>query len=324
MSAPVNLTALRVGDRVQDTLLVFDVDIRSTPSGDPYTTLALGNRTGRLPTEPFWIERKAEVEGIRPGHVVQVIGEVTTWRDRRQLRVTSLRLLPEGAFDLAALLPSAGPVDRYWETLDAWRREIRKPRLRKVVDLFYEDPDFRRRYEQCPAAVRGHHAELGGLLKHTTEVAAIARTIARVSGADPELTLAGVLLHDIGKLDSYRWDGMFEYTDVGRLLGHVALGALIFERRLAEETEPPCTPLERDILLHIVLSHHGRLEFGSPVPPMIMEAEIVHWADNASARTASFGDILRDPEAFGDGAVSAPMWQLDRRRVFRGTSDWGG
>jgi 3'-5' exoribonuclease len=255
--------------------------------------------------------------------VVQVIGEVALYRDRRQLKVTSVRALPKGSVPLDQLLPSVGAVDRYWESLDGWRREITKPRLAQVLALFYEDEQFRQDYGSCPGAVRGHHAALGGLLKHTTEVAAIGRTLARVSGADGDLVLAGALVHDIGKLDAYRWDGPFEHTEAGRLLGHVALGALRFDHRINQEPQPPCTPLERDLLLHLILSHHGQLEFGSPVVPMTLEAEALHRADNASAKLASVSDVLVDPECFPEGLVSLPQWTLDRRRVFKGQSDWG-
>lgn len=323
MPNPVSIPGLTIGARVQDTFLVTELDTRTLPKGDPYTIMTFGNATGTIASEPFWLERKDEIDGIHRGHVVQVIGEVASYRDKKQLKVTSIRVLPRESVDLAALLPSVGPVDRYWETLDGWRREIAKPRLKATLDLFYEDPDFRRRYEQCPGAVHGHHAALGGLLKHTTEVAAIARTVARACGADLDLVLAGVLLHDIGKLETYRWDGVFEFTDVGRLLGHVVLGALMLERRLAEPTEPPCTPLERDLLLHLILAHHGKLEFGSPVTPMTLEAEVLHWADNASAKTASLAEALADAGNFPAGDISTPQWALDRRRIYKGTSDWG-
>jgi 3'-5' exoribonuclease len=323
MSTPVNIPALAVGERVQGTFLVLDVEQHTPEHANPFTMLRLGNHTGAIPSEPFWLERATEIAGLRRGHVVQVIGEVAEYRDRKQLRVTSIRALPAGSVELRSLLPSVGPIERYWETLDGWRREIAKPRLARVLALFYEDDAFRRAYEQCPAAVHGHHAALGGLLKHTTEVAAIARTIARACGADGDLVLAGTLLHDIGKLEAYRWDGLLDHTDVGRLLGHVVLGALMLDCRLREERDPPCTVLERDLLLHIVLAHHGRLEFGSPVQPMLLEAEVIHWADNASAKTASFAEALADAEQFPDGLVSRPVWALDRRRVFRGTSDWG-
>ncbi len=323
MSRLLDLPSLQVGERVQDALLVLEADQRSFEGG-AYTVLTLGNCTGRIASAPFWAEDQAKVEGVRKGHVVQVMGEVAEYRGRRQLRVASLRPLPPASVDIRQLLPSVGDVAPFWEKLDEWRRELRKPRLAQVLALFYEDEDFRARYGQCPASTAGHHAALGGLLKHTVEVAAIARVIGRVAGADAELVLAGVLLHDIGKLEAYRWDRLFEYTPAGHLTGHVVLGSLLLERRLAEPGAPAYTAEERTLLHHLILSHHGRLDFGSPVTPMTLEAEVLHWADNASARTASMVDALKEAEAFGEELVSQRrFWQLDQRRVYRGSSDWG-
>ena len=326
MSRPLDLPSLRPGDRVQDPLLVRDVEEKAYHGGR-FTVLTLGNATGTIESAPVWADKRTLVEGIRPRQVVRVIGQVGTYAGRRQLEITSLGPLPApGAGDLAQLLPSVGDPAPYWERLDGWRREIRKPRLAAVLALFYDDDDFRARYERCPASVSGHHAALGGLLKHTVEVGEIARAITRsaAAGADAEVVLAGVLLHDIGKLEGYRWDGAFEHTDVGHLLGHVVLGALLLERRLAGADPAPCTLMERDLLLHLILSHHGRREFGSPVPPLTLEAEVLHWADNASAKTANMEEALRDSEAFGDALVSRRrVWQLEQRRPYRGVSDWG-
>ena len=320
----IDLPQLALGDRVQDPLLVLEVTPR-TYQGGTMTMLALGNHTGRIDTAPFFNADQDQVAGVARGDVVQVIGEVGAFNDRRQLKVTSIRVLPAGTVDWHDLLPSVGDVSRYWKLLDGWRAEIRGPRLRAVLDLFYEDPEFRARYEACPASTVGHHAELGGLLKHTAEVAAIGRAMARVADADQDLVLAGVLLHDIGKLEAYRWDGPFTATERGHLYGHVVLGSLMLERAVRGADPMPCTELELDLLQHLILSHHGRQEFGAPVPPMTLEAEVLHFADNASAKTAAMHEALADDSLFeGDALVSSrTVWQLDRRRAFRGESDWG-
>jgi 3'-5' exoribonuclease len=213
----------------------------------------------------------------------------------------------------------------YWSTLDRWRRQIRGPRLRTTLGLLYDDDAFRRRFEECPGSTTGHHAELGGLLRHTLEVAIIAREIARVSRADSDLVLAGVLLHDIGKLEAYHWDGAFSGTDGGALIGHVVLGSLMLERRVRRETPPPCSEQELTILQHLILSHHGRPEYGAPVPPMTLEAEILHYADSASAKAASMMGALADPDNFTGSERTShhPIWQIDRRRAYRGGSGWG-
>lgn len=323
MPYPV-LPELPLGARIQDPLMVQEIESRG---GDtPHTILTLGNASGRIQTAPFWPSDSHKIAGISRGSVVQVIGTIGSYRDRRQVAVDSIRVLPREAVDWEGLVPSIGEVAPWWKLLDGWRGEIRGPRLQKTIGLFYDDAEFRARYERCPASISGHHSALGGLLKHTCEVAHIARSIAKLyKRADQDLVLAGVLLHDIGKLESYRWEGVFEFTTPGSVIGHVVLGALMLDRRWWEEESPPCTEEELLLLQHLILSHHGKLEFGAPVVPMTLEAEIIHYADNASAKTASMDEALLDPENFpDDGPISARgIWQLDRRRAWRGASDWG-
>lgn len=325
MNDLTDLPSLTVGQRVQDPFLVLEVERRG---GDtPHTVLTLGNASGKLASAPFWLEDQPKIAGLSAGDVAQVIGEVALYRGQRQLKVSSIRPLPKGAVELRRLVPSIGDTTPYWKTLDAWRAEIIRPRLAATLNLFYADDDFRLRYEACPASLSGHHALLGGLLQHTVEVASISRAIARACRAEMDVVLAGVLLHDIGKLESYQWDGgLFSMTEAGTLHGHVALGALMVDRAVRAAVPAPCTEQELNILQHLVLSHHGKLEFGAAVPPMTLEAEVLHYADNASAKTASMADALADAGNFdGDELVSArTLWQLDRRRAYRGRSDWGG
>lgn len=312
------------GDRLQDPFLVMEVQQKTFGAEKECTVITLGNASGRIESAPFWGADQQQLAGLEKGHVAQVIGEIDQFRGRRQLRITSIRVLPRESVDRRQLLPSVGEVGPLWKTLDEWRAAITGARLRRTLDLFFEDPEFRARFEACPASVAGHHAALGGLLKHVCEVAHIARAIAKTCRADRDLLLAGALLHDIGKLESYEWESVFGYTDRGRLLGHVVLGSLMLERRIAAEPAPPCSAEGLQLLHHLILSHHGQLEFGAAVPPMTLEAEILHYADNASAKSASMADALVDPDNFnGDELTSARgIWQLDRRRAYRGTADW--
>lgn len=320
-SIPVSLPDLAVGARVEGTFVVWDMEQRTRADGSPYVILTLANSTGRLKTAPFWTSDLHKVEGLPKGAVVSVIGELGTYKTDRQLKVASLRPVPREMADWSRLLPSVGDVAPWWSTVEKWRGDMAEGPWRRAVALFFDDPDFRSRYERCPASLSNHHAELGGLLKHTVEVGAIARPMAKACGASWDVVLAGVLLHDVGKLEAYRWDGLFEMTEAGSLLGHVVLGALMLDRRLDEPETPVTTETERLVLQHLVLSHHGELEFGSPVRPMTLEAEVLHYADIASAATANLGAALRESANFGEGeSVSRPIWQLDRRRLFRGPS----
>lgn len=321
----LDLTTLAVGDDVHHPLLVLDV---AAKGGDhPRTVLTLGNRTGRIDSAPFWAGRDELVRGITKGMLVQVVGTVAAYRDSQQLDITSLRALPKGEVPLSELVPSVGAVDRYWTFLDDIRHRLTAPRLRAAVDLFYGDEAFRERYEQCPGAPgTGHHATLGGLLQHTSEVVGIARSIARIARADEELVMVGAMLHDIGKLESYSWEtGVFDTTERGRLAGHVAIGAMMFRSRYEAAATPPCTEEEATLLEHMILSHHGRLEYGSPVRPLTLEAEILHFADDASAKTAAINEAHASREFFpSDERISTKrIWQLDNRWLVRIAADFG-
>ncbi len=318
---PPDLTALAVGARVQDTFLVWEVEMRSLGDGSRYAILTLANNSGRLPTAPFWSSELHQVEGLTKGAIVRVTADVGDYKGARQLKVIGIDAVPKASADLRRLVPAIeGDVAKYWGTIDKWRSEMAAGPWKRAVDVFYGDPDFRTTYEQCPGSTGNHHAALGGLLQHTVEVAAIAQMIARTCKADWDLVLAGVLLHDIGKLEAYRWDGVFEMTEPGFLLGHVALGARMLDRRLAE-LEPPLEEREEWLLQHLILSHHGELEFGSPVRPMTVEAEVLHTADHASATTTNMADAIRDDVNFAEGElVSKRIWTLDRK-VYRGPAN---
>lgn len=321
---PPDLPRLAVGDRVNDALLVVDVEHRESPGGG-FTLLTLANRCGRLASAPLWDAESSRLAGVARGAVALVTGQVGQYRGARQLKVAALRLLAPEVVDWRRLQPSVEDVAPYWARLDGWRAAIGGPRLRRMLALLFDLPEFRTRFEACPASLAGHHARIGGLLQHATEVAAIGRAAAESCAADTDLVLAGALLHDIGKLDAYRWAGAFEMTDVGSLLGHVTLGMLMLDRTVAAAGAAPCTAPELALLQHLIASHHGTLELGAAVPPMTLEAEILHFADDASAKAASMADALADERLFSAGSMvsTKPVWQLDRRRVYRGTSDWG-
>jgi len=320
---PPCLATLAPGARLRTHLLVLEIERRALGSREA-TVLTLGNASGRLSSAPFWEEAQHRVAGLARGDVVEVAARVGAYRGRRQLEVDTIRRTPRDLVDPGTLLPTLGDVGPCWTPLDRWRTAMRPARLARVVGLFYDDPAFRRRYEQCPGSPSGHHAALGGLLRHTFEVASIARAIGGVARADQDLVLAGALLHDIGKLEAYAWTGPFELTTAGTLLGHVALGARMLDRRVRESADLPCSAPELDLLLHLILSHHGKLEFGAAVQPMTLEAEVLHYADDASAKSTSMAAAVRDAANFtGPALFSSHIWQLDHRRVYRGGGEFG-
>lgn len=323
--APLDIPRLAAGDRVQHELLVRERDDKTTRTGDPFVILKLGNASGVLAVN-VWKEHVPLVEGVRPGQVVQVIGQIELYKGARQLKLTAPpRVVAAGAADPDEFLPRVREsVDELWARVDAWRAEMKGP-LRKAVDLFFADDAFRERFARAPGATRGHHALIGGLLLHSCEVANIARESVRTMRGNVALVTAGALLHDIGKTESYAvlLSG-FENTQAGHLLGHIVLGSLMLDERL--RTLPPGTvgELQRLELHHFIQSHHGIPEYGAAVRPMTLEAEILHFADQASAKGNDFTDAMHDAELFptDDLEFSARRsWRLERR-VWKRSHSW--
>lgn len=330
----VNLRAATLGDRLEGEFLVQARADKTTRAGKGFAVLTLANATGTIDTAPLWEENLPWVEGISRGAIVFAAGEVDRYQGagegsgKRQFKLMAPpRLLPRDQFHPEAFLPTIEvDPDRLWDKIDGFRAQITAAPLRTAVDLFFGDDDFRVRFQRTPGATNGHHAQVGGLLLHVWEVTRIAQTIAQtVRKANQEVAVAGALLHDIGKVEAYAVtpEG-FDFTPVGRLLGHVTLGALMFDRRLAEAGHP-LGSAQRDELLHMILSHHGSLEFGSPVVPMTVEAEVVHWADEASAKATDMLDEFANPDLFPDGHAgelsAGRSWRL-KRHLWQRPAGW--
>ena len=326
--AQSNLAQLGVGDRVQHPLLVVDRAEKKTNAGDPYVQLTLGDISGRIETAPIWSDKLGWADGAECGHVVQAIGNITTYGKhgtaKRQLSLAGpLRLLPDE--DAESYLPRvAVDLSKLWAWMDRTRAEVESITLRRVLDLFFGDEAFRLAFEKTPGSTSGHHAKIGGLLMHVYEVTNIARQTARtMRGANVDLVVTGAMLHDVGKVEAYRvGPGGFTFTPCGLLVGHVVLGVLMLERRIAALGQPVCTEGQLLELQHLILSHHGKQEYGSPVEPMTAEAEIVHRADESSAKAADFLESLEDPEHWTDGdEFSKRVWRVGRR-LWKRPHDW--
>jgi 3'-5' exoribonuclease len=327
---PLSIPTLAPGSRVQHEFLVCERADKKTNAGDPFVVLTLGNSSGRIDTAPIWSDKLQWADGADNGRVVQAIGEVSLYarngQAKRQLQLTApLRSLPADQFDVEDFLPRID-VDptRLWDYLDRMRAGLRSPTLRAVADLVFADDAFRVQFERAPGSTQGHHAQVGGLLQHTVEVVRIADQTAKVMRrANADLVVVGAMLHDIGKVESYEVGaGGFTFTPCGLLVGHVVLGALMVERRIARLGKQVCSDGQLLELQHMILSHHGKIEHGSPVVPMTVEAEIVHRADEASAKATDMLDAFDDADAFAEGGeFSKRVWQVGRR-VWKRPHDW--
>ncbi|HLV26118.1 MAG TPA: HD domain-containing protein [Gemmatimonadales bacterium] len=333
IATPINLNSLSEGDRVQHELRVVSRETRNTRDGKPFVVLTLGNARGEMKTAPVWSESLSWVDGAERGRIVQVIGDITRYKGSvTQITLTApVRVINMSLVKLDDFLPSIDErTEVIWGRLDRLRDEISSRCIRGAVGLFFDDDSFREQFERAPGSTRGHHAKVGGLLQHVAEVTRIACGIAKVmapSGGqppNPDLVIAGAMLHDIGKVEAYSVSATgFDTTTAGHLIGHIVLGMQMLERRHSALAEPLCSAEQLMELQHLILSHHGSLEFGSPVRPMTIEAEIVHWADESSAKASAFMDSMTDESLFTDGSgISDRIWMLDNRRIWQKSHDW--
>jgi 3'-5' exoribonuclease len=321
----LDLSKLTPGSRVQHELLVLDRTDKETRDGKPFARLTLGNATGRIETAPIWSEQLPWVAGAERGKIVQAIGTVGEYQGKRQLTLSApLRVLPASAGSAEQFLPRiARKSEELWAWIDQQRSALASRQLRLALDLFFADDVFRQAFERAPGSTTGHHAQVGGLLLHSVEVATIAQSIARTMRANVELVTVAALLHDIGKVESYRISPTgFGHTTSGHLLGHIVLGTMMLDRRLRTLPQGTLTAEQELELQHFIQSHHGSLEFGAAVPPMTLEAEILHWADQASAKAADVTDTLANDEHFGDDAFTLKRPWPVQKRLWRRPHGW--
>jgi 3'-5' exoribonuclease len=297
---------LSEGMRVDSLFALRSRDIRSARTGDPYLSLELADCSGAIPGVMF--RPSSADEALPIGSIVRARGVVTTYRGVRRVSVDALR--PVETFDSRDLLP-CGPRDRE-EMLAQLRmavKRVRDVRLRAVVRAVFGAPGFIDRFASCPAGSGRHHAYVGGLLEHTLAVATLCEDLARsYPQADHDLLLSAALLHDVGKTEELSFDSSFEYTDAGRLVGHVVLGERIVSRAMGSLSRP--VPEEMALrLVHAILAHHGEREWGAPCSPCSLEALLLHHADHLDAQAAAFLD------AVSGAAVLEQRWS-DRGSVF--------
>lgn len=308
---------LKEGDSFQGFLLAQEAAYKISTKGSEYLELKLADASGDLKAF-LWDVRAIEgdLEAIRADVFLRVKGTVTSYNGRLQLKLDKARFaLDAEVGELSAFFPvSARPVPEMLAELDGIIASVRDPWIRQLLKaLFVEDGDLRAAFALAPAAKSMHHAYLGGLLEHTLSILGMAeRACAHYRGLNRDLVVAGVFLHDVGKTAELSYQRSFGYTDAGNLLGHIALEADWVSRVVGKI---PGFPEElRMQILHIILSHHGRLEFGSPVLPKTPEALLVHYLDDLDGKLEVMFRAVQDDA--GGGSWS-PYSRALERMVYR-------
>lgn len=285
------ISELRADTPVKGNFLCKYKQVLKNKSGKEYYTLKLQDHTGTIDSKIWSIH-----PGISPfqvDDVVYVEGDVISYQDNLQLNINKVHPLAPGSYDLKDFLPhTQKDLELLQKQLMTMIDTIHNPYIKQLLEaIFYEDHLYEL-FLNHGAAKAVHHAYLGGLIEHTVTVAQIGSYMSELyTGVNKDLVVAGCLLHDIGKLYELSTFPSNDYTDEGQLLGHLMIGA---EKIHDIACQIPEFPKEIELLLkHIVLSHHGEYEFGSPKRPKCMEAMIVHLADNADAKVKMMEEMIQ-------------------------------
>jgi 3'-5' exoribonuclease len=304
------VSGLSADQIVTSFFLVQAKEIRSTQEGKPYLRLELSDRTGAIEAR-MWDRFEEAVSEISRDDIVKVQARVVVYRNKPQLSLDKLRLATPGEIDLADYLPhTTADVEKLYEELRGHASSIGNPWLRKLVASVIEDPSIAPRLKRAPAAKMMHHAYLGGLLEHVVSLCGLCRIVAAHYGdLDVDLLLAGVILHDIGKLEELCYERAIAYTTEGQLLGHIVMELETVNRKMDAIADFP-QPL-KTVLQHVLISHHGQYEFGSPKLPIIREALVLHYLDDLDSKLGAVRAALA--AAGGEDGWSAFSPALGRR-----------
>lgn len=271
---------------ITSSFVVVSKQVKPKKSGEPYLALVLGDRTGQLEAK-MWDNVEDSLDAFEQDDFLKVKGLINKYKNRFQLTIHKLRRLLEAEIDYSDYLPKTTKnIDELWQTLADFVASMQNPHLRNLIQGFMADPEIAQAYRNAPAAKTLHHAYIGGLLDHVVSLCRSCDLVCRnYPHVNRDLVLAGAFLHDIGKIHELTYNRSFSYTTRGQLLGHMIIELEMLQAKLA--LVPDFPPELKTLLEHLIISHHGEYEFGSPKLPMFPEALLLHYMDNLDSKMES-------------------------------------
>ncbi|MEK7466103.1 MAG: HD domain-containing protein [Planctomycetota bacterium] len=317
----IDISDLAGTEAVDQVFLLGNVEVRQKKNGEPFLNLELVDRSGRMQAK-VWDGAEMVQRKIRTGDYVRVRGQVKIYNKRLDMAIASIIAVDEKSVDKGAFVPRTkkDPV----QLALAWKEivaGVKNDWLKRLLRTFVEDEGWFAKFCESPAAVRLHHACIGGLLEHVVTLARAALAIAPLyPNLDKDLLVTGIFLHDVGKVRELSSDRVFAYTDEGRLVGHIAIGSQMLEEVVAGiEGFPEELRLR---LQHMILAHHGQLEYGSPVKPMTLEAVALHHLDNLDAKIFAFSKAIEE-STVGEGENWTEYSKMFDGYLWKGPSSGG-
>jgi len=309
------------GDSVDEAFLVADKQLRANRQGNLYLHLELRDKTGSVGAR-LWNATENLARLFEPGDFLHVRGKTQVFQGSLQIILTHLEVVDPERVEPEDFLPqSSQNVAKLMARLREVLLAIHNPHLRALVECFLIDDVFVRKFTTAPAGIKNHHAYQGGLVEHVVTLLNLADRITDLyPEIDRDLLLTGIFLHDVGKVDELSYDRAFAYTDEGQLVGHLVMGVEMLAEKVRQCAEFTGKPFPPELLLrlkHMIVSHHGSYEFGSPKLPMTLEAIALHYLDNLDAKIHTFSREIRDDPSRDSSWT--PFQQSLGRRLFKGT-----
>lgn len=314
------VSELSDGDSVEQVLLVRDKQIRTNRNGNLYLQLDLDDRTGTVSAR-YWNATESEARTFETGDFLSIKGKVQLFQGQLQLIVNSFQKSDPRNVNLADFVPATEKnVDALLAELRTLIGKVADPQLQAIARAFLMDEELIAKFSRAPAGIRNHHAYLGGLLEHVVSLLKVHDRIADLyPSLDHDLLRLGILLHDIGKVRELSFERGFLYSDEGQLIGHLVIGVEMLNDKLLIAGELLGEPIAEELamrLKHLILSHHGTHEFGSPKLPMTPEAIALHHLDNLDAKIHNFLGAIHDDMNVGSGWT--PYDPALGRRLYKG------
>lgn len=283
---------VKPGVKISSSYLLLSVDERSKKNGESFYSLTLGDSTGSI-SAVMWDNFEVFTKGsIKSDDYVYVQGDVTTYQDSTQLVVKNIRKIKEDEINPVDFLPHTPyDINTMFDELKANIKIVKQRELKELLKQIFSDTEIINGYKSAPSALSMHQAYIGGLLEHTIGVVrnciAISENYSNnYSLCDIDLLITGALIHDMGKIYEFEWMPKIQYSDRGRLLGHIIIGIEMLEKFICGVENFPENL--KTLLNHLIISHHGLLEWGSPKRPKTLEAIILHFADNIDAKLTTY------------------------------------
>jgi 3'-5' exoribonuclease len=285
--------------------LVHEKEIRNTREGKQYLRMELGDRSGTVEAR-VWDAFEAIAKDINRDDFIKVLARVEIYRNKPQLVLQQVRRATPEEIDLSDYLPHTKEnVEEMWTRLQSYAAEIENSWLRQLVVSILQDPPNAARFKRAPAAKVMHHAFIGGLLEHVVGLCGLAKQIAaHYPELNVDLLLTAAILHDVGKLDELCYERAVGYTTEGQLLGHIVLELESVSK--AMDAIPNFPPRLKTVVQHLLISHHGEYEFGSPKLPMIREALVFHYMDDLDSKLGAVRTALATPSGEPEWSIFSP------------------